>query len=431
MGRTKGSTKNGTKTMVNIRPAHTHEIPHIAAIHEQTATVAYAHIFPNQPFPRTETITRWQNFPGQILIAEVENVSVGFAAFDAAELHALYVMPNNQGQGIGRRLLVAAGAVSLLWVLKENHAARRFYAAHGWVPDGTARMAFGVVEMRYQHAATSGYEPTLLDDPVKGNSTMKNVTVTEEAARLNRQAWDSIRRQRDDGLIATHHDVAAEILAGTTILSPQQRQLAGDVAGKSLLDLGCGDGFELLEWALAGAHVTGVDNSPLQLAAAQHAATQLSLSCRFVQTDLLTLPENLLQTQFDIVFSAWVTAWIGDLQRWFTDVALALKLGGIFLLSGRHPLADFFAERAQSETARMSYFQEGPFYEKANRSVTWNPAAEQYTTIEWKPTLGNIVTAIAQSGLRTTHLLELGDTNGKDGLIGVPGEFLIRATKEG
>lgn len=139
--------------MMRIRPAHTHEIPKIAAIHEQTATVAYAHIFPNQPFPRVETLTRWQRFPGRILVAEVENVLVGFVAFDAAELHALYVLPEYQGQGIGHRLLTAAGAVSSLWVLQENHAARRFYAAHGWAPDGMERMAFGVVEMRYQHPA--------------------------------------------------------------------------------------------------------------------------------------------------------------------------------------------------------------------------------------------------------------------------------------
>ncbi|MEZ4861385.1 MAG: GNAT family N-acetyltransferase [Caldilineaceae bacterium] len=139
--------------MMNIRPTHTHEIPQIAAIHEQTATVAYAHIFPNQPFPHAETLARWQRFPGQILVAEVENVLVGFVAFDAEELHALYVLPEYQGQGIGRRLLAAAGAVSALWVLKENHAARCFYAAHGWAPDGTERVAFGVVEMRYQHPA--------------------------------------------------------------------------------------------------------------------------------------------------------------------------------------------------------------------------------------------------------------------------------------
>jgi SAM-dependent methyltransferase len=91
--------------------------------------------------------------------------------------------------------------------------------------------------------------------------------ITDQAAQLNRTVWNSFRRQRDEGRVQKHHDVVAEILAGN--LSPQQRILAGEVAGKRLLDLGCGDGFELLEWAHAGAQAVGVDNSPRQIAAAR------------------------------------------------------------------------------------------------------------------------------------------------------------------
>lgn len=259
---------------------------------------------------------------------------------------------------------------------------------------------------------------------------MQYTNITEQAAILNRQAWDSIRRQRDEGLIAKHHNVAADILEGKTSLTPEQRALVGEVAGKYLLDLGCGDGFELLEWAHAGAKVVGVDNSPQQLAAARRAADELGLSCHLVLADLLNLPENLLQAEFDLVFSAWVTAWIGDLPHWFNSVALALKADGVFLLSGGHPLTIFFGEQQRGEAARTSYFQAGPFYEAADVTPMWNPAADRYTTVEWRPTLSSIVTAIAQSGLRITHLLELGDATAKAGLPGYPGEFLVRAVKD-
>ncbi len=134
---------------MKIRPARPHEVNRIAEIHEQAACVAYAHIFPGQPFPRAQTIERWQEFQGQVLVAEDGDAAIGFVAFDETELHALYVLPGYQGKGTGSRLLEAAGDVCALWVLEENHAARRFYEARGWTAVGRARSAYGVLEMRY------------------------------------------------------------------------------------------------------------------------------------------------------------------------------------------------------------------------------------------------------------------------------------------
>lgn len=68
----------------------------------------------------------------------------GEAHTDDAELYALYVAPGRYRGGIGRALLgrstrrcAAAGHDRmLLWVLKENDRARRFYEACGFFPDG-------------------------------------------------------------------------------------------------------------------------------------------------------------------------------------------------------------------------------------------------------------------------------------------------------
>jgi SAM-dependent methyltransferase len=255
---------------------------------------------------------------------------------------------------------------------------------------------------------------------------------TDEAAALNRQVWDSIRRQRDEGLIAKHHDVADDVRAGKAALYPEQRALLGDVAGKRLLDLGCGDGMELLEWRRAGADVVGVDNSPLQLAAARRAAATLGLTCELVLADLLRLPNELLRGEFDIVFSSWVTAWIGDLDVWFGSAYRALKRGGVFLLTGRHPLSAFFGEQQRGGARRASYFDQGPFvHHSTGASKEWNPAGDQRTSVEWSPTVGTIVTAVARAGLRVTHLVEAGDATQKTGLpAGYPRRITIRAVKE-
>lgn len=132
-----------------IRAAREDERELIAQIHQRTATVAYARIFPDHPFPRDEALARWREFSGDIAVADTGDGIIGFAAFDEAELHALYVLPPHQGRGVGARLLEAAGDVSRLWVLKENSAGRRFYEAHGWRAEGTAQASFGATELLY------------------------------------------------------------------------------------------------------------------------------------------------------------------------------------------------------------------------------------------------------------------------------------------
>ncbi|MEV0244315.1 GNAT family N-acetyltransferase [Streptomyces sp. NPDC050674] len=81
-----------------------------------------------------------------------------------AELYALYAHPDRVGQGVGRALLTesvarcsAAGhGRLLLWVLKENVRARRFYERAGFGADGTEEPfeVEGVVVPEVRYART-------------------------------------------------------------------------------------------------------------------------------------------------------------------------------------------------------------------------------------------------------------------------------------
>ncbi|MFJ4354781.1 GNAT family N-acetyltransferase [Streptomyces massasporeus] len=78
-----------------------------------------------------------------------------------AELYAIYVHPDQVGRGVGRALLTesvarcsAAGRGRLLlWVLKENDRARRFYERAGFRADGAEEPfevdGVAVPEVRY------------------------------------------------------------------------------------------------------------------------------------------------------------------------------------------------------------------------------------------------------------------------------------------
>lgn len=78
---------------------------------------------------------------------------------------SLYVDPDAQGGGVGRRLLGEAHAwfadqglaEATLWVFEANAPARTFYALHGWLPDGTTRVEpdFGEPEVRLRRSVES------------------------------------------------------------------------------------------------------------------------------------------------------------------------------------------------------------------------------------------------------------------------------------
>nr|WP_030346767.1 GNAT family N-acetyltransferase [Streptomyces sp. NRRL S-1022] len=103
------------------------------------------------------------------LVAERDGTVLGWAAYGPyrdgerhtgdAELYALYVDPAHLGGGIGRTLLTAsldrcaARPRMLLWVLKGNAPARRFYERAGFRPDGAEEpfeaAGVSVPEVRY------------------------------------------------------------------------------------------------------------------------------------------------------------------------------------------------------------------------------------------------------------------------------------------
>ncbi|MET7285404.1 GNAT family N-acetyltransferase [Streptomyces sp. NPDC005573] len=104
------------------------------------------------------------------LVAERAGGTVGWAAVGPyrddeggttadAELYAIYVDPAHLGSGVGRALLAeslgrCSGASRLLlWVLRENTRARRFYERAGFRPDGAEEPfdvdGVAVPEVRY------------------------------------------------------------------------------------------------------------------------------------------------------------------------------------------------------------------------------------------------------------------------------------------
>jgi ubiquinone/menaquinone biosynthesis C-methylase UbiE len=108
----------------------------------------------------------------------------------------------------------------------------------------------------------------------------------------------------------------------------------GDVAGLSVLDMGCGTGRHALWCAKQGANVTAVDFSEGMLAEARE--KQFAERVKFLQHDLHErLP--FADAQFDVVVSGLVLEHIRDLGMFFGEARRVLKLQGRAVVSAMHP----------------------------------------------------------------------------------------------
>lgn len=151
----------------------------------------------------------------------------------------------------------------------------------------------------------------------------------QEILSQNKESWNAI----------------ADNWFGTTALPeygcliPDERQLNlfGNVAGKRLLEIGCGSGHSLLYNALQGAgELWGLDISERQL---QNAKTLLSDHAVEAKLFCSPMEENpgLPEDYFNIVYSVYALGWTMDLAVTLKQVHSYLKDGGVFIFSWDHP----------------------------------------------------------------------------------------------
>ncbi len=110
--------------------------------------------------------------------------------------------------------------------------------------------------------------------------------------------------------------------------------LAGDVAGLSVADIGCGTGRHALRWAAAGARVSALDFSAAMLDRAR--AKPGAQAVMFIQHDLAQ-PFPLESAAFDRVFCCLVLDHIAALDKFFSELRRLCRPTGCVIISVMHP----------------------------------------------------------------------------------------------
>jgi 2-polyprenyl-3-methyl-5-hydroxy-6-metoxy-1,4-benzoquinol methylase len=123
------------------------------------------------------------------------------------------------------------------------------------------------------------------------------------------------------------------------------------VAGKRVLDVGCGEGYGSALLAEHATRVVGVDYSPVAIRHANSAYGSQTLSFRVA--DATELPEDL--GVFDVVTCFEVVEHLVEDEKLFAGVARVLAPGGTFLLSTPNKLVDELVESLSGTGGHYEY----------------------------------------------------------------------------
>ncbi|MFJ9466099.1 class I SAM-dependent methyltransferase [Streptomyces caniferus] len=185
----------------------------------------------------------------------------------------------------------------------------------------------------------------------------------------------------------------------------------GEVAGRSLLHLQCHFGQDTLSWAHRGAaRVVGLDFSEPAIDAARELAAELGYApdrAAFVAADVYDAAEAVPDTAYDIVYTGiGALNWLPDLQRWADTAASLVAPGGFLYLAEFHPLCDALDDETGSRIVH-DYFSRDAWVDESPGTYTdFDAPTVNNRSVEWQHPIGDVVSALAATGLRIDFLHE-------------------------
>lgn len=218
-----------------------------------------------------------------------------------------------------------------------------------------------------------------------------------ESARANRRWWDAAA----PAYLAEHGDDLGDVdfLWCPEGLRESEAQLLGDVAGRRVLEIGCGSAPCARWLRRAGAVVVGLDLSAGMLARAAELNRSTGVQVPLVQADAAALP--VMDASVDLACSAFGgLPFVADVAAVLAEVARVLRPGGRFVASVNHPLRWPFPDSPDPEDLRVvsSYFDRTAYVETDEDGAT--------LYVEHHRTVGDWVRAVVGAGLVLTDLVE-------------------------
>ncbi|HEY4199079.1 MAG TPA: class I SAM-dependent methyltransferase [Devosiaceae bacterium] len=186
---------------------------------------------------------------------------------------------------------------------------------------------------------------------------------------------------------------------------PNLRAMLPEMAGLSVLDLGCGFGaFDRWAHEQGAASVLGVDLSERMLAEARRRSGDMPI--RYERADLEQYEPAF--GAFELVYSTLVLHYLPDLDLFCRRVRAALVDGGHFVFTSEHPLysartePEWMMDAAGNRVAAVTdYNREGP------RTLDWL----DHGVVKYHRTIATVLMTLKRNGLMLEAIDEWGPTS--------------------
>jgi SAM-dependent methyltransferase len=218
-----------------------------------------------------------------------------------------------------------------------------------------------------------------------------------ESERASRAWWDA---DAADYLAEHGRDIGdVEFVWGPEGLREADARLLGDVAGRDVLEVGCGSAPCARWLATAGARPVALDLSGQMLRHGAAIGEATGVRVPLVQAGAEHLP--FAAGSFDAACSAFgAVPFVAEPERVMREVARVLRPGGRWVFAVNHPMRWVFSDDPGPDglVVRQSYFDRTPYVEVDDRG--------RATYVEHHRTLGDRVRDVVGAGLVLDAIVE-------------------------
>lgn len=232
-----------------------------------------------------------------------------------------------------------------------------------------------------------------------------------ETAQQRRQ-WDKAAKIWVE-FVRSGKNYYAEYLNG-----PALKQMVGNVEGRRVLDVGCGEGCLSRLFAKAGAEVVGIDLSEALIKAARELEERRPLGVKYFAADAADL--DMLDSQsFDIAYCHMALADIPDYEGAIAEVSRVLRTRGRFVVVMPHPcfsirpldgkmIADWETRISEDGSKEYLHYRIEDYFQRYRYSWEWkhNRLDSSFVTTGFHRTLSDYINTLTKHGLVVTRFDE-------------------------